>query len=42
VQKNDLTIWEFQSVMMSGWVFLVDLAEDRSPVLDSSSTVRFT
>jgi hypothetical protein len=38
VQKNNLTIWEFESVVMGGWFFFVDLAEDRSPVVDRAFT----
>jgi hypothetical protein len=32
-QKHDLTIWEFQGVMMCGRLF-VDLSEDRGLVFD--------
>jgi hypothetical protein len=34
VQKNDLTIWKLKGVMMGGWLVHVDLAKNRSGVLD--------
>jgi hypothetical protein len=37
-QQDNLTIREFQRIMVSGKDVFVDLAEDRSPMLDRALT----
>ena len=33
-QKNNLTVWKFQRIVMRNGIIFVDLTEDRSPVFD--------